>query len=102
MNNYPKPKEFYWPLVSFWWSFHGMMWVDKILIPLAGVVVLGAVAARQSAWSKWLAGDPVFGASVLGVAGYILFMTYQDHPQPRYFAMVAFLCFIFVAKWRRR
>lgn len=42
--------------------------------------------------------DPVFGSSVLAVAGYILFMTYQDHPQPRYFAFVAFFCFFIVAQ----
>ncbi len=36
VNNYTKPKEFYWPLLSLWWSFHGGLWVDHILIPLAG------------------------------------------------------------------
>ena len=28
VNKYLKPPEFYWPLVSFWWSFHGGLWVD--------------------------------------------------------------------------
>ncbi|HEY1566883.1 MAG TPA: glycosyltransferase family 39 protein, partial [Solirubrobacteraceae bacterium] len=42
VNNYPRPKEWYWPLVSLWWSFHGGLWVDRILVPLAGVLVLGA------------------------------------------------------------
>jgi hypothetical protein len=98
VNDYPKPKEFYWPLASLWWSFHGGLWVDWILISLTGVVTAGAVAARRSEWGRRLVGDPVFGACVLGVAGYILFMTYQNHPQPRYFAMVAFLSFILVAK----
>jgi hypothetical protein len=41
--------------------------------------------------------DPVFGACALAVAGYILFMTYQDHPQPRYFAVVAMFSFFIVA-----
>jgi hypothetical protein len=39
----------------------------------------------------------VFGASVLAAGGYILFMTYQNHPQPRYFAVVAVFCFLIVA-----
>ena len=39
----PSRQEFYWPLVSFWWSFHGGLWVDHILIPLAGLLVVGAV-----------------------------------------------------------
>jgi hypothetical protein len=42
--------------------------------------------------------DPVFGASLLAVAGYICFMTYQNHPQPRYFAVVAVFSFFVVAQ----
>ena len=98
VNTYPKPPEFYWPLLSLWWSFHGGMWVDHILIPLSGMVVLGAALAWRSKWSRSLLLDPVFGASVLAVAGYILFMTYQDHPQPRYFALVAFFCVFLVVQ----
>jgi len=103
VNKYDKPPEFYWPLISFWWSFHGGLWVDSILIPLAGVVVLGAVLAgtlrfRRDTWGRRLLLDPVFGASVLAVAGYILFMTYQNHPQPRYFAVVALFSFLVVAQ----
>ncbi len=98
VNTYPKPPEFYWPVLSLWWSFHGGLWVDHILIPLSGLVVLGAALARRSKWSRDLLLDPAFGASVLAVAGYILFMTYQDHPQPRYFALVAFFCIILVAQ----
>jgi 4-amino-4-deoxy-L-arabinose transferase-like glycosyltransferase len=111
INKYVKPKEFYWPLVSFWWSFHGGLWVDRILIPLAGLLLLGAAVAwwrskapvegTSSGWGAWgrkLLLDPVFGASVLAAAGYIFFMTYQNHPQPRYFALVAFFCFFMVAQ----
>jgi 4-amino-4-deoxy-L-arabinose transferase-like glycosyltransferase len=129
VNKYDKPREFYWPLLSLWWSFHGGLWVDHILIPLAGVLALGAAGAalaRRSsgvptdrsssvgwksgvptdrsssvgwnAWARNLLLDPVFGASILAVAGYILFMTYQNHPQPRYFAVVAFFSFLVVAQ----
>jgi hypothetical protein len=102
VNTYPKPKEFYWPLLSLWWAFHGGLWADHILIPLAGVVALAAVAgtvfARRAAWGSKLLLDPVFGASILAVAGYILFMTVQNHPQPRYFAVVAFFSFFVVAQ----
>ncbi|MGA2047853.1 MAG: glycosyltransferase family 39 protein, partial [Terracidiphilus sp.] len=41
INRYVRPKEFYWPLISLWWSFHGGLWVDRILVPLAGLVVAG-------------------------------------------------------------
>jgi hypothetical protein len=98
VNTYAKPPEFYWPLVGSWWSFHGGLWVDRILIPLAGLVVLGAAMAWRSARARKLLLDPVFGASALAVAGYIFFMSYQNHPQPRYFAVVAFFSLFLVAQ----
>jgi len=105
VNKYNKPQEFYWPLVSFWWSFHGGLWVDHVLIPLAGLLTVGALLAglwrrgsqQKCGWARRLLVDPVFGASLLAVAGYILFMTYQNHPQPRYFAVVAFFSFFVIA-----
>jgi hypothetical protein len=98
VNKYVKPNEFYWPLVSFWWSFHGVLWVDHILLPMAGAIVLIAAAAWRSAWARKLLLDPIFGASILAIDGYIFFMTYQDNPQPRYFAVVAFFSFFIVAR----
>jgi len=97
VNKYPKPEELYWPFVSFWWSFHGGLWVDHILIPLAGMILVGAALGWRFRRRKLLL-DPVFGASVLAVAGYIFFMTFQNHPQPRYFAVVAVFCFLIVAQ----
>jgi len=98
INTYDKPDVYYWPLLSLWWSFHGGLWVDHLLIPLAGVVFLIALTGVRQAWGRALLLDGVFGASVLAVAGYILFMTVQNHPQPRYFAVVAFFSFILVAQ----
>jgi 4-amino-4-deoxy-L-arabinose transferase-like glycosyltransferase len=102
VNQYPKPSEFYWPLVSFWWSLHGTLWVDRFLIPLAGMLVactlLAAAFGKRGSWGRRILADPVFGSSVWAATGYILFMTYQDHPQPRYFAVVAFFCFFVVAQ----
>ena len=102
INKYVKPTEFYWPILSFWWSFRGGLWIDHILIPLAGLLILGALLAatilrREGRWGLELLLDPVFGACILAAGGYILFMTYQNHPQPRYFALVAVFCFLLVA-----
>ena len=97
-NSFPKPKEIYWPLVSAMWSFHGGLWADHILIPLAGILVLAAVAMGWRTGGRDLLLDPVFGGSILAVAGFILFMTLQNHPQPRYFTVVAFFCFILLAR----
>ena len=98
VNNYPKPREIYWPLVSAMWSLHGGLWADHILIPLAAFLVLGAVVVWWRSGGRDLLLDPVFGASVWAVCGYILFMTLQNHPQPRYFVVVAFFCFILIAR----
>lgn len=102
INKYVKPKEFYWPLLSFWWSFHGAIWIDHVLIPLSGILlaaalVSGTIFRTRATWQRELLIDPVFGACTLTAAGYILFMTYQNHPQPRYFALVAVFCFMIVA-----
>lgn len=106
INTYPKPRQLTWPIASFWWSFHGCLWGGHVLVPLAGLLALGAAlawgrASQARVWHTWgrsLWLDPVFGAAILAVAGYILFMTYQDHPQPRYFAVVALFCFLSVAR----
>jgi hypothetical protein len=116
VTQFPRPPYFYWPLLSLWHTIKGGLWVDQILIPLAGLVVLGAISVailpslapsralpRQisAGWDRWaraLLADPIFGASILAVAGYILFMTVQNYPQPRYFAVVAFFCFFLVAQ----
>ncbi len=97
VNRYAKPTEFYWPLLSLWWSFRGGLWIDHVLIPLAGLVPLGVLLTWRHAWSRELRRNPVFVASLLAVGGYILFMTYQNHPQPRYFTVVAFFSFFVVA-----
>ena len=125
-NSYVKPPEFSWPLVSFWWSLHGMLWVDHSLVLLAGMFALGAGIAwpfsprspkardrhptdqdlsagapdrghPHSGWGRRMRRDPVFGAAILGILGFVLFMTVQNHPQPRYFAVPAFLVCIVVA-----
>ena len=98
VNKFYKPPEFYWPLTSLWWSFHGGLWVDHILIPVAGFVVVCTLVGWRIAWGRKLLLEPVFGASVLAVVGYILFMTYQNNPQPRYFAVAAFFVFFVIAQ----
>jgi len=35
---------------------------------------------------------------VMAAAGYVAFMTYQNHPQPRYYVVVAFFCFFIVVR----
>ncbi|KAA6456918.1 phospholipid carrier-dependent glycosyltransferase [Acidobacteria bacterium AB60] len=97
INKYPKPHAWYWPAVSFWWSLHGVLWADRILLPLTGILIIVLVMAWPTEWSRQLRQDPVFGASFLSAAGYIFFMTYQNHPQPRYYTVVALFSFLVLA-----
>jgi len=95
---YKKPEDFWGRILSFWWSFHGGLWADMVLIPLAGVVILAALYARKRYWTSGLWEDPLFSGSVLAVAGYLAFMTYQNHPQPRYYTVIAFFSFFVVVR----
>ena len=91
VNVYEKPHGLWGRILSLYWSFHGGLWADLILLPLAGVLILAAIWERNKQWAEGLWRDPLFSGSVWGVAGYIGFMTYQNHPQPRYYVVVAFL-----------
>lgn len=96
-NRYPIPAERFWQVAAFWWSFHGLLWVDHSLVWLAGAIALGAVIAWPTAWARSLWRNPVFGASLLAIAGFVMFMTVRDHPQPRYCAVPAVFLFFVVA-----
>lgn len=96
-NAYPAPQGYSWLPAAFWWSFHGLLWIDHSLTPLAVALALGAALAWRAGWARRLGSDPVFGAAILGIMGLIGFMTMKDHPQPRYFVVPAFLVFIVVA-----
>jgi hypothetical protein len=118
INVYKKPHGVWQRLLSFWYSFHGGLWIDIVLIPLAGLLILAALYAWErgsndddpetppdNAASNWLINwtdglwpDPLFSGSVLAVAGYIGFMTYQNHPQPRYYVVVAFFSLFVVVR----
>ena len=106
VNAYQKPHDLYGHLMSFWWSFHGGLWVDLVLVPLAGLLILAALLTRirirarnwRPNWTAGLWRDPLFSGSVVAVAGYIVFMTYQNHPQPRYFVVVGFFSFFVVVR----
>ncbi len=98
INIWPKPQTWTWPLVSFWWSLHGALWIDHWLIPLAALLAGMIFFVRGNGELLALRRDPVFASALLAIIGSILFMTYQDHPQPRYFTVVAVFVFIVIAQ----
>ena len=106
VNNYEKPNGLWPRFLSFWWSFHGSLWADRILVPLAGLLILAALGAafyahKRSASDNWTSDlwrDPLFSGSIVAIAGYIAFMTYQNHPQPRYYVVVVFFIVFIVVR----
>jgi Dolichyl-phosphate-mannose-protein mannosyltransferase len=98
INRWPKPQSWTWPLVSFWWSLHGALWIDRWLIPIAALFVGAVFFLRRNKELAALRSDPVFVSALLAIGGTILFMTYQNHPQPRYFTVAAVFVFIVIAQ----
>ena len=64
INVYEKPKGIWGRVLSFYWSFHGGLWADMILVPLAGLLILAAIWARNKRWTRGLWRDP----ALLGVS----------------------------------
>jgi hypothetical protein len=65
---------------------------------IAGALFTALLWRRTKSWGLTLVSDPVVAVSLLAIAGYVFFMTYQNHPQPRYYTVVAFFCFFVFAK----
>ena len=95
VNQYPVPSELYWPLVSLWWLFHGGFVGGPYPHSAGRAGDCGSsMLFWRRAWARGLLLDPVFGASALAVAGYILFMTWQNHPQPQLLCGGSLLLFL--------
>src|SRR5580698_1972133 len=43
VNDYEKPHGLWPRILSFWWSVHGSLWADRVLVPLAGLLTLAAL-----------------------------------------------------------
>ena len=93
INSYPKPHNFTAHLLSLWWAVDRCLWVDPFLMPLFGLLFLAALVFCRRRWASALWREPLFVASLLSVAGFLLFMAVQNHAQPRYYVVVAFFAF---------
>ncbi|HKR27761.1 MAG TPA: glycosyltransferase family 39 protein, partial [Acidobacteriaceae bacterium] len=99
-NRWPQPVGLGGHIAAYWWALHGLLWVSPALCITA--VALLAIAAMQfirgeDGQKTRLWKNPLVLASLLAVAGYILLIGMQNHPQPRYYALAAYpLCFLLV------
>jgi 4-amino-4-deoxy-L-arabinose transferase-like glycosyltransferase len=104
VNDYPKPKGMWENLESLWLTCRGITQPDRIFIAVPALLVLATVVVRIRSfnmprnWADELWRDPVFFGSIFAIGGYIAFMTYQNHPQPRYYVVIAFFSFCLLAQ----
>lgn len=93
VNVYQKPTTIFGWMAAYYYSFHGGLWCDRILVPLAGILVLLTLLFARQLWR-----NPVFVSSLIAIAGYVFFVGYHNNMQPRYYAVVAFFTFFVVAQ----
>ncbi|HVJ08396.1 MAG TPA: glycosyltransferase family 39 protein [Acidisarcina sp.] len=92
VNVYTKPTTILGWIVTFYYSVHGALWVDRTLVLLALAMVVTSLLIARSLWS-----NPLFVSSLLAVAGYFFFIGFHNNMQPRYYAVVAVFVFFIVA-----
>lgn len=98
INVYVKPSTIGGWLMAYYYSFHGGLWCDKIMIPALGVALLLVFACWRTEWARQLFRIPSFGASLLAIVGYVFFVGYHNNMQPRYYAVIAVFSFILLAQ----
>ena len=96
MNKYPKVGSL-WVLRALLDTFRAGLKIDTILVPLAILVILLVLVSGRLISARLLWSNTVLISSALVVAGYISFITFQNHPAFRYFpVLVVFLLLLLV------
>lgn len=93
VNVYQKPTSIFGWLAAYYYSFHGGLWCDRILIPLAGILVLLVLVLCRS-----MLRNPVFISSLLAIGGYVFFVGYHNNMQPRYYAVLCYFAFFVIVQ----
>jgi 4-amino-4-deoxy-L-arabinose transferase-like glycosyltransferase len=84
-NVYTQPSTVGGWLMAFWYSAHGVLWIDVTLALTALALVALSLVFFRGLWR-----DRLFTASCIGCAGYLFFIGYHNNMQPRYYQVVAF------------
>lgn len=92
VNVYTKPTTILGWIKTFWYSVHGALWCDRVLVVLAAALVILSCFVARSLWR-----NPVYVSSLLAIGGYFFFIGFHNNMQPRYYAVVAFFIFFVVA-----
>jgi 4-amino-4-deoxy-L-arabinose transferase-like glycosyltransferase len=92
VNVYEKPHTFSGWIAVLLHAIKDIVWVDWTLAVVCLLLVCATAIFARGLWRK-----PLFVASLLAIGGYILFVTYINNMQPRYYVVIAFFLFIAVA-----
>lgn len=106
-NSWPQPRGVAGHLMAWWWALHGVLWISPLLCGLACAVAAALwipaararnaeeiAAERQVGGAFWR--HPIVAASLLAIAGTVVFAGASNHPQPRYYeaAIYPLACFL--------
>ncbi|HTW48073.1 MAG TPA: glycosyltransferase family 39 protein [Acidobacteriaceae bacterium] len=97
-NTWPQPVGLAGHMAAYWYALHGALWISPVLgIVVAVLLALTLVPHRTPAASRetnppslsfWR--NPLVVACLLAAGGYIFFIGWENHPQPRYYETVIY------------
>jgi hypothetical protein len=85
VNVYPQPTTAPGWLMAFWYSLHGVLWIDPRLAVVTAALLLLSLFFFRGLWH-----NPLFMACCLAGGGYLFFVGFHNNMQPRYYQVVAF------------
>ena len=86
--------EFLWPLILFLRAIYAGAHVDGVLLGLASFLALLSLINWRRPWVRELWHNPIFGASMLGVAGYTLFFITHRADYHYFYVVIIFSIYI--------
>lgn len=84
-NQYGHPATLAACASNLWNALHAMLWISPTLVTVSLVIAALSLLFFLSLWR-----NPLFIASLLAIAGYIVFIAWHNNLQPRYYQVIAF------------
>lgn len=102
-NTWPKPEGVMGHMLAYWYALHGTFWISPILSIAIAVLLALTLIPRRAPASSAEAGElslpfwrnPIAIACLLAAGGYLFFIGWQNHDEPRYYeTMIYPLCWL--------
>lgn len=91
-NSYGHPATASTFAIDLWYTLHGILWISPALTLLCLASLFMSAVLFRSLWR-----NPLFIASLLAIAGYIVFITWHHNLQRRYYQPIAYPMMIVIA-----